>query len=144
MRNVFANSASSRWVADAFELTSSWPSKLLKIRLHAFMLHLPITARIKPSLTQERCLLCPDSEVLEQTSGTSSLVTLTCTVNGRKSSLQHLCNFYPHSVTSFSKLISQTIYVFSYPPCPTSLCGYYRPPWTFQPLINKELKTSFK
>ncbi len=30
------------------------------------MAHLPTTARIKSSSTKERCLLCPDSEILEQ------------------------------------------------------------------------------
>ncbi len=37
---------------------------------------LPITARTKPSSTQEKCLLSSDCEILEQTSSTSSLVTL--------------------------------------------------------------------
>ncbi len=37
----------------------------------------------------------------------------TCwTVNGPKSSLQHMCNFCPHSLTIFSILLPQTIYVF--------------------------------
>ncbi len=38
--------------------------------------HLPITARIKPSSTKERCLFCPCGEILEQTSSTPSLGTL--------------------------------------------------------------------
>ncbi len=38
--------------------------------------HLPITARTKPSSTQEWCLLSSGCEIMEQTSGTSSLVTL--------------------------------------------------------------------
>ncbi len=40
------------------------------------MTHLPITARTKLSLTKERCLLCPDCEILEQTTSTTSLGTL--------------------------------------------------------------------
>ncbi len=37
---------------------------------------------------------------------------ISCTVIGPKSSLQHLCNFGPHSLTIFSILLQQTIYVF--------------------------------
>ncbi len=37
--------------------------------------HLPVTARTKPSSTQEPCLLRSDCEILEQTSLTSGLVT---------------------------------------------------------------------
>ncbi len=33
MRKGFANSTSSRWNADASELTSSWLSKFLKVKL---------------------------------------------------------------------------------------------------------------
>ncbi len=73
-------------------------------------------------LLKERCLLCPDSEILEQTSSTPSLGTLRFylqkkdwTVIGSKSSLQHLCNFCPHSLTTFSILFQQTIYVFPIP-----------------------------
>ncbi len=80
IRKGFANSTSSRWNADASELTSSWPSKVSKekltlTRLNSSSAHLPITARIKPSSTHERCLLSSDCEILEQTSLTSSLVT---------------------------------------------------------------------
>ncbi len=39
-------------------------------------------------------------------------------VSQPKSFLQHLCNFCPHSLTIFSKLLPQTIYVFPYPPIP--------------------------
>ncbi len=38
--------------------------------------HLPITARTKPSSTQERCLFGSCREILKQIAGTSSLVTL--------------------------------------------------------------------
>ncbi len=38
--------------------------------------HLPMTARAKPSSTQERCLFGSGREILEQIVGTSSLVTL--------------------------------------------------------------------
>ncbi len=69
---------SSRWKADASELISSWPSnlskeKLILTRLTSSRAHLAIIARTKPSSTKERCLLCPDSEILEQTSSTPSL-----------------------------------------------------------------------
>ncbi len=70
----------------------------------------------------------------------SSLVSIlkknSWTVNGPKSSLQHLCHFCPHSLTIFSILLPQTIYVFPYPLSPTSLCGHYWPLWPFLPLIN--------
>ncbi len=38
--------------------------------------HLPITARTKPSSTQGPCLFASGREILEQTAGTSSIVTL--------------------------------------------------------------------
>ncbi len=59
------------------------------------------------------------------------------TVNGTKSSLQHLFNFCPHSLTIFSLLLPQTIYVFPYSQSPICLCGYHWPSWPFLPLINK-------
>ncbi len=59
------------------------------------------------------------------------------TVNCPKSSLQHLCNFCPPSLTIFSILLPQTIYVFPYPQSPTRLCGYYWPSWPFLPFLNK-------
>ncbi len=65
---------------------------------------------------KERSLLCPDSKILEQTSSTSSLGTLSFylqnnswIVIGSKSSLHHLCNFCPHSLTIFSILLPQTL-----------------------------------
>ncbi len=83
-------------------------------------------------------------EILEQTSCPSSLVTLSIylkknswTGNGPKSSLQHLCNLCPHSLTIFSILLPQAIYVFPYPQSLISLCGHYWPSWSFLPIINK-------
>ncbi len=110
--------------------------------------HLPITARTKPPSTQERCLFCPDSEILEQTSSTSSLGTLrfylqknSWTVIGPKSSLKHLRNFCPHSLTIFSILLPYTNHVFSLnTQSPSRLCGYNWPLWPFLPLINKLIK----
>ncbi len=95
-------------------------------------------------LSQERCLLSSGCEILEQASGTSIVLSPSIfifkknswTVNGLKSSL---CNFCSHSLTIFSILLPQTIYVFPYPQSPTSLCGYYWPSWPFLPLINKSI-----
>ncbi len=61
--------------------------------------------------------LTSDCEILEQTSAhvvlspSVSIFKNSWTVNGTKSSLQHLCNFCPHSLTTFSILLPQTIYV---------------------------------
>ncbi len=70
-------------------------------------------------LLQGPSLFCPGGEILEQTSSTPSLGTLrfylqknSWTAIGSKSSLQHLCNFCPHSLTIFSILLTQTLYVF--------------------------------
>ncbi len=85
--------------------------------------HIPITARTKPSSTQERCHLSSGCEILEQTSDTSSNTSSkhSWAVNGPKSSLRHLCNFCPHSLTIFSILLPQNIYVFPLPPVPDQL-----------------------
>ncbi len=91
MRKGFANSTSFRWNADASELTSSWPSKSSEVKLTltrvtSSSVHpkpgyegTPTdynTTRIKSSSTQERWHLSSGREILEQTFGTSSLVTL--------------------------------------------------------------------
>ncbi len=54
------------------------PSDLLppSIPSRAKMAYPQITARTKPSSTQERCIFCSCCEILEQIAGTSSLVTL--------------------------------------------------------------------
>ncbi len=59
------------------------------------------------------------------------------TVNGPKFFLPRLCTSCPHSLTFFSILLPQTIYIFPYPQSSTSLCDYYWPSWSFLPLINK-------
>ncbi len=129
MRKGLANSTSSHWNTDASELISSCLSKfskekLILTRLNSSSSHPEPVYDGTPtdSSTKERCLLGPDSEILEQTSSTSSLGTHSFslqkngwTVIGSKSSLQHLCNFCPHSLTIFSILLPQTIYVFHYP-----------------------------
>ncbi len=77
--------------------------------------HLPITARSKPSSTQERCLLRSDCEILKQTSSTSTIVTLSIYLRKAVgfSFVRNLpCNFCPHSLTIFTILLSKTIYVF--------------------------------
>ncbi len=89
MRKGFVNSTSSRWNADASELTSSWPSKFSKVKLtsdhltsssahrsRAKRAHLQITTRTKPSAAQERCIFCSCCEILEQISGASKCVNL--------------------------------------------------------------------
>ncbi len=45
--------------------------------------------------------------------------------------------FYPHSLTIFSILLPQAIYVFPYLQSSTSVCGNYSPSRPFLPLINK-------
>ncbi len=77
----------------------------------AMRAHLPVTARAKPSSTQEQCLLSLGREILEQTAGTSCPVTLSIylhlnnwTVNVPKSFLQHLFYFCSHSLTFLSIL----------------------------------------
>ncbi len=142
----FANSTSSRWNADVSELTSSWPSKFSKVKLTLTLTpsrttgaHLPITARTKPSPTQERCLLSSGCEI-EQTSCTSSLATLSLYLQkaAGPSMVRNLpCSTCVTSLTIFSILLPQTIYVFPYPQSPTSLCGYYWPSRTFLLFINK-------
>ncbi len=68
-----------------------------------------------PSRLRRRCLFGSGREILEQIGGTSSLVTLifknSWTVSGPKSILQHLCKFCSPSLTFFSILLPQTIYV---------------------------------
>ncbi len=84
--------------------------------------HLPIAARSKASSTQRRCLFCSCHEILAQIASTSNVVNPSVyvqknswTVNGPKFFLQHLCNLCPHSLTIFTILLPQTIYVFLSP-----------------------------
>ncbi len=73
---------SSRWNADASELTSSWPSKCSKVKLTLTRLtsssdHPEPGYEDTPTIyCKDRYLFCSGREILEQTAGTSSLVTL--------------------------------------------------------------------
>ncbi len=146
MRKGFANSTSSRWNADASELISSWPSKFSKERLTLTHLnsraHLPITARTKPSSTKERCLLCPDSEILGQTSSSSNLRKLSFFLQKTfgPSLVRNLpCSTCVASVPiQFSQYCYLRLFMFSLnTQSPTRVCGYYWTSCPFLPLIYK-------
>ncbi len=125
MRKCFANATSSSWNAEAPEPTSSWRSRTSKVTLTLTRLnstsahpepdyeaHLPIAARTKPSSTQERCLFSSSCEILEQTSGTFSLVTLGIyLVNGLKFS----CSIYVISAPFSFSMIFCSPGLFTFP-----------------------------
>ncbi len=156
MRNGFAYPTSSRWNADASELTSSWPSKYSKVKFTLTCLssstvhpnwcervHLQNTGMTNPLPTQERCLLSSVHEMLEQSSSTPSLVTLSIYLQKTvgPSMVQNLsCNTCVISVPcigNFLYTVTPEYLCFPLPPIPTSLCGYCWPSWPFLPLINK-------
>ncbi len=101
----------------------SWPSPVWllspTIQSRATRAHPPITARTKPSLTPERCLFRYGHEILEQTVGTSSLVTLSIylqkQLDRQWSKIFPAAPSCPHSLIFFSILLPQTIYIFPYP-----------------------------
>ncbi len=106
--------------------------------------HLPITARTKPFSMKERCLLCSDSEILEQTSSTSSLGTLSFYL--QKSVGPSLVRNLPCStcVTSvpihwqFFQYCYLRLFMFSLmTQSSPRVCGYYWPSWPFLPFVNK-------
>ncbi len=144
MRKGFANSPSSRWNADAFELISSSPSKLPNVKVTLIRLisscahpirtkraHLPITARTKPSSTQVRCLFRPCREILEQIGGTSTIVNLSIYL--QKQLDRQWSEMFPAApvqiLFSFIDIVLGTVtpdyLCFPYPQTLTSLCGYY-------------------
>ncbi len=149
MRKGFANSTSSHWNTDASELTSSWPSTFSKVKLTLTRLN-SSSAHPEPIYEGTPTDYCKAQAVFDAGAVSSQWLPahLVLSLSGSifkkqldrqwsKSSLQHLCNFCPHSLTIFSRMLPQTSYVFSYPQSPTRLRGYCWPSWPFLPLINK-------
>ncbi len=79
----FVNSTSSHLNADASELTSFF--KIFKESIPT-----GYCTSITPSAMKERCFFCVCHEILGQIADVSSRVTLSGTVNGSNSFLQHL------------------------------------------------------
>ncbi len=141
MRKGFANSTSSRWNADASELTSFWPSKFSKEKLTLTRLN-SYSTHPEPVYEGTPTESCKDQAVFDEgasssqfglwNSGTDFRHIQSChpqylssknswTSHGPKSSRQHLCNFCPPLLTIFSILIAQAFYVFPHPPIPNPL-----------------------
>ncbi len=85
------------------ELTSSWPSTFSKMKLTLTRL---ASSSAHPETGYEDT---PAVYGKDQVAGNS--VSISWTVNGPKSFLQHLCNFCSPSLTLPSILLPQTIYV---------------------------------
>ncbi len=99
---------------------------------------LPITARIKPSSTQEWCLFSPGHEILEQIAGTSSLVTLSIYIQktvgslmGRKLSCSTCVNSSDIFHLHFSLCCYPDNLCFPYLQTPTGWYDYYWPSFHF-------------
>ncbi len=132
MRKGFANSTSSRLNADASELTSSWSSKFSKEKLTLTRLNSSSVHR--PGLRGHTYRLLQRPSRLRRRSGAFSArivkfwnrlpthLVLAPSVSMVKKQLDShwfeifpapVYNFCPHSMTIFSILFAQTIYVFS-------------------------------
>ncbi len=130
MRKGSANSTSSRWNADASDLTLSWLSKFSKVNLTLTRL---TSSSAHPEQGYERTNTdsFKDQAVFDAgvvpsqfeswNTGTDLRHTLSChhqylssknswTVNGPTFCVQHLCNFCSHLLKFFIRL-PQTIYV---------------------------------
>ncbi len=122
----FTNPTSSRWNADVFELTSSWPSTFSKVKLSLTCLNFS-SAHPEPGFEGtptdyckdhlSRCLLSSDCEILEQTSGTSSLVTISIYLS--VSMVRNpFCSTCVISVAIFLYTVTPGYLCFSLPPNP--------------------------